>query len=325
MKTSAKSVRCAVAAAAAVVLALSSTAEAAAPVCGDVTDDGEVLAGDALAVLRKAVGQQVELICTDQCAVLEQRIAALEALLANVSKVGNNLVVTGVNVQIVDGTGDTAGPPNGRGNLIVGYNEDVLGDTAPRTGSHNIVVGMENGYSSYGGLVAGFSNTVSGAMASVTGGNENQASGPYASVNAGYRNEARGEAAGVSGGDFNFADGIDSSISGGNYNDALDTAASVSGGTHNQATGPYASVSGGGTNLADGEKASVTGGYYNTASGEYSAVSGGDYNLADGFRGSVTGGSYNTASGDYSAVSGGYARDVFGAYDWQGGGLFETD
>ena len=54
--------------------------------------------------------------------------------------------MTGANVQIVDGTGDTGGTPNGLGNLIVGYNASS-GDT--RTGSHNLVVGDLHTYTSY--------------------------------------------------------------------------------------------------------------------------------------------------------------------------------
>jgi hypothetical protein len=44
-------------------------------------------------------------------------------------------------VHIVDGTGDTDGPVNGLGNLIVGYDAD-FGDT--RTGSHNLVLGDDS-------------------------------------------------------------------------------------------------------------------------------------------------------------------------------------
>ena len=57
---------------------------------------------------------------------------------------------TAVNVQIVNGSGSTDGLPNGSGNLIVGYNEtgNLSGDN--RSGSHNIVGGKANSYSSYG-------------------------------------------------------------------------------------------------------------------------------------------------------------------------------
>ena len=81
---------------------------------------------------------------------------------------GTTLQLTGINVQIVSGFGATDGAVNGRGNLIVGYNAASSGQA--RTGSHNVVVGDEHEYTSYGGLVAGFKNTITGPFASVSGG-----------------------------------------------------------------------------------------------------------------------------------------------------------
>ncbi|HEY2773719.1 MAG TPA: DUF1566 domain-containing protein [Candidatus Binatia bacterium] len=46
-----------------VAIALAAKSTTAAAVCGDVNDNGKVTSADALAVLRKAVGQSVELIC----------------------------------------------------------------------------------------------------------------------------------------------------------------------------------------------------------------------------------------------------------------------
>src|SRR5512139_4209024 len=53
---------------------------------------------------------------------LEMRIGQLEALLANVTRDGNDITFSGMNVHIVDGSGDTYGTVNGLGNLIIGYN-----------------------------------------------------------------------------------------------------------------------------------------------------------------------------------------------------------
>src|SRR5205807_10532964 len=102
---------------------------------------------------------------------LQSRVATLENKLQAVSYDAATKVlrITGANLQIVDGTGTTDGAPNGLGNLIIGYNEDAASPLT-RTGSHNLVVGVGNSYSSYGGIVAGASNTVSGPYASVTGG-----------------------------------------------------------------------------------------------------------------------------------------------------------
>src|SRR5207244_9575129 len=76
---------------------------------------------------------------------------------------GTTLQFSGINVQIVSGSGTTDAAVNGKGNLIVGYNANT--GAHARTGSHNLVVGDEHTYISYGGLVAGFHNTVTAPFA----------------------------------------------------------------------------------------------------------------------------------------------------------------
>lgn len=175
---------------------------------------------------------------------LEARVAALEAKLAAVSYDSTAKIFRfdGVNVQIVDGTGDTGGTPNGLGNLIVGHNEGGQ----PRTGSHNLVIGEFHTYTSYGGLVAGLGNSITGEAASVTGGSNNTASGFSASVSGGVNNKASGQLASVSGGNANAASGSSASVSGGQANTASGPWASVSGGDGNTASSFFASVGGGG-------------------------------------------------------------------------------
>ena len=51
-------------------------------------------------------------------------------------------------------------------------------------GSHNLIVGGNHSYSSYGGFVAGDTNTISGPYATVTGGSK-CATGDAASVSGG--------------------------------------------------------------------------------------------------------------------------------------------
>jgi hypothetical protein len=190
---------------------------------------------------------------------LLSRVTTLENKTQYMSVSGTDVFFTGCNVHIRDGSGNTNGPVNGLGNLIVGYNES-RGGGDDRSGSHNIVVGMENNFSSYGGLVVGDLNTISGAFASVSGGQANTASGDFASVSGGQANTASGKLA---------------SVSGGLFNTASSNLASVSGGTGNIANGPFASVSGGTGNTASGNLASVSGGTGNTASGFVASVSGG--------------------------------------------------
>ena len=232
---------------------------------------------------------------TERVTAAEGRAAALEGLLAGVSRRGSVLRFAGMNVQVVNGAGDTAAV-NGLGNLVVGYNEDATtsgcqfgdpcqrdGDGAAdvRSGSHMLVVGPYHTYSGYAGIVAGLNNTASGRYASVTGGHRNTASGRYASV---------------AGGGGNTASGIVASVAGGNGNTASDD---------------YASVAGGQSNMASGISASVAGGSGNTASGDYYAsVAGGHDNTASGISASVAGGWGNTASGPAASVAGGSDGDV---------------
>jgi hypothetical protein len=145
-------------------------------------------------------------------AALEARIAELEALLAGVTRSNNTLLFTGMNLQIVNGQGSTEST-NSLGNVIIGYNENSS-DT--RTGSHNLVIGPYNSWSSFGGIVNGAQNTISGAYSSVTVGNGNTASGGYSSVTGGTDNTASGSYSSVTGGSNNTASGTWSSILGGN-------------------------------------------------------------------------------------------------------------
>lgn len=124
---------------------------------------------------------------------LENTVTALSELLAGVSRNQDSIVFSGVNIQIVNGTGTTGGKVNGNGNLIVGYNQPREGNrTTIRTGSHNIIIGDGHEYTSYGGFVAGLSNTISGSYSSVTGGLRNAANGDYSTVNGGHFKTAEG-------------------------------------------------------------------------------------------------------------------------------------
>ena len=169
--------------------------------------------------------------------------------------VGPNIIFTGANIHIHSGSGSTndGGMLVGRGNLIIGYDELPLLHPPNRGGSHNLVIGLGNNFTSsaFGGLVAGEQNTVSAEGASVTGGYINTASGIVASITGGSINTASGQAASVTGGDHNTASGLH---------------ASVTSGDHNTASGTVASVSGGESNIASGAQSVVIGGMNNTAS-----------------------------------------------------------
>src|SRR5262249_41717023 len=115
-------------------------------------------------------------------ATLEQRVEELEYKLAHVTSGPDNITINGANLNIVNGLGATD-TVNGRGNLIVGYNEHRPSPpfTNTRAGSHNVIVGTQHNFSSFGGLVIGQFNEISGPWASVSAGYMNRASGRNAS------------------------------------------------------------------------------------------------------------------------------------------------
>jgi polyhydroxyalkanoate synthesis regulator phasin len=89
---------------------------------------------------------------------------------------GPHLVFHHVNVHVQSGSNATADTTSGLGNLIIGYNEQASPEQV-RLGAHNLVGGSQNGFSSYGGLVFGVGNKITGTYASVVGGENNTASG----------------------------------------------------------------------------------------------------------------------------------------------------
>ena len=228
---------------------------------GDINCSG-VVDGSDLATLAADFGTTGCGSCDDvigRLAELEGKVAFLGQLLEHFTRNGDDIFIEGANLHIQNGTDSTSGTPNGLGNLIVGYDEARTSDSE-KTGSHNIVVGREHNYSAYGGLAAGYHNTISGAYASVSGGQHNTASGDYASISGGFLNEASSGGASVSGGLNNTANALTSSISGGNGNTAGELYSSVSGGAGNTASGLYSSVAGGLDNTATGGYASISGG-----------------------------------------------------------------
>ncbi len=132
---------------------------------------------------------------------MEKTITKLSNLLQGVSRQKNELTFSGINIHVVNGTGNTEGKVNGLGNLIVGYNEPRTGGhVAKHTGSHNVIVGSMHSYSSYGGLVVGSTNTITGKYSSVSGGQWNTSSGDYSSVSGGHLSSAKGKYSTVNGG-----------------------------------------------------------------------------------------------------------------------------
>lgn len=173
---------------------------------------------------------------------------------------------SGCNVQIVNGEGKTAST-NGEGNLVIGYDESP----GEQTGSHNLILGEGQRFTSYGGIDAGQRDTISAPFASVTGGDGNTASSAYASVTGGNANTASGERSWVGGGVLNAAAGGYASVGGGFVNTASGEFASVSGGSQNAASGFISWIGGGFVNKAKGRYSSIFGGHREEATGEFEA------------------------------------------------------
>ncbi|MCP4133100.1 MAG: hypothetical protein GY754_19190 [bacterium] len=206
-----------------------------------------------IASLEAVIAEQASRIESLESAdiALQSDVSGFTTLLEGVSRLTDpntgqpTIRFSGVNVQIVSGSGYTigvvdpwqSGTVNGLGNLIVGYNELGMFSGDNRSGSHNIIIGIMNNYSSYGGIVAGTQNTISGQYASITGGSVNIASGEFSSVSGGYINKGIGSHGSVSGGTGNRAEGKYASVSGGSSNRATGWGSSVSGSGGNNASG----------------------------------------------------------------------------------------
>ena len=195
--------------------------------------------------------QQVDLLKAEVKALKANTVLDLNGYLGfDVSNGYPTALFRGINVQIVNGTGDTQ-TVNGMGNLVVGYNRSSNGAfscsigaadsqgacagiggvwaQSHKGGSHNIVGGDFNNYSSWGGLVLGL---------------ENSLSAPYAAIIAGARNHAGASFASISGGSYNTANGIYSSVSAGFANRASGEFSTVGGGANRVAPAKHSWTAG---------------------------------------------------------------------------------
>lgn len=156
-------------------------------------------------------------------ATLESEKADLEARIAELEPLGDamqiddagDVVFSGVNVRINNGLGATrcipGGGCNGKGNLIVGYDEapsecaetpgtwcagdypgctcqSIADPTSERTGSHNLIVGPGHRYTAAVGVVFGESNAIREWHAAVLNGQYNEVAAQDAVVVAGHSN-----------------------------------------------------------------------------------------------------------------------------------------
>jgi hypothetical protein len=252
---------------------------------------------------------------------------------------------SGVNVQIVDGSGYTS-TVKGTGNLVLGYDENAR----TQTGSHDLILGEDQDYTGYGELVGGYDQTVSGPYAAavgygntvsgeftLAGGDQNVVSGELDSVVGGYKNTASNELDSILGGCSNVAGTGTVSVASicTNSSSYPDDFATIAGGSGNQASGITSSVTGGEFNLASDPLSAIAGGCGGLtgpgtarnpvcASTGYEAISGGVSNRANGPGNVVSAGDFNTADGDQSSVSGGESNSVADFFNTVAGGQSNT-
>ncbi|MFZ4509307.1 MAG: hypothetical protein ACOYON_16585 [Fimbriimonas sp.] len=198
-------------------------------------------ANSSIASLQTAQATQAASLTTlsNQSTASNTRLDDLENKTQYMLVSGTDTIFRGTNLYVQSGLGSTTGRlvdqnfnqiqpegTNGLGNLVFGYNENFATE---RRGSHNLVLGVNNGYTSYSGIVVGISNTITAPYASiyggqlsgavaygsvVFGGSDNIASGNYSVVAGGSGNRAIGNEAVVTGGKENFGTESNSTVTG---------------------------------------------------------------------------------------------------------------
>jgi hypothetical protein len=174
---------------------------------------------------------------------LNSRMVALEAKTSSITVDGTELRIDGMNLHLRNGSGTTDGAPNGLGNLIIGYNESTPDNL--RSGSHNLILGLRNSYTSIAGIVGGYDNLIAS---------------PYAAVITGDNNQATGEQSVIISGTGGLADDTTAVVVGGFQNRATGFRSVTISGWQNDARGSYSAILGGDTNVATATESSIGGG-----------------------------------------------------------------
>jgi hypothetical protein len=105
-----------------------------------------------------------------------------------------------------------------------------------QTGSHNLVIGVDQEYTGYDGLGVGINGAVTAPFGAVAGGGGNAVTGPWASVVGGVRNEAAREGSSIAGAGLNRTTAFEAFVGGGLENEASGEASALLGGSKEKAT-----------------------------------------------------------------------------------------
>lgn len=223
-------------------------------------------------------------------ATLKAQVASLQSLLQHFSRVEDTVFITHANVKILNGTGNMRST-NGLGNLVVGYSDDPI-QVRYSTGSHNIAIGGNNRFTSWGSLVTGHHNIVNAPYSASIG-------GEYTNVNGFFGVSIAGLQGGLNG-----------------------THSVVLGGEGNGTNGDFATVVGGSANVAGGARSVVVGGAMNGTAGRESAIFGGFSNRVNelAFRSVILGGEGNSIDATYASTLNGWHAYVSGGNSTTVGG-----
>jgi hypothetical protein len=255
----------------------------------------------------------------------QTRIQALETKLKYVTVNGTDMMITGANLHLRNGTGAMS-VTNGLGNLTIGYNIDS--GYSDRTGSHNLLMGRYLNYTSYGSIITGEENSALGQYSSILSSyrgrtteesnysslfstSESWATKGFGSVIAARTSQANSYFSGILGGETNVVDAGYSAIAGGKLNKIwlLASHGTIAGGTNNQ--------------IWNGQFNNIVGGYGNEIYGNLSSISGGANGLIEAAvtGGSITGGDNNTIHNNYSTIGGGHDLTTTINMQFKGGSL----
>lgn len=253
-------------------------------------------------------------------------------VLGVMSRVGNDIFIDSANLHVRNGGGITDGA-NGFGNIIIGYNE-LRGDaTDDRSGSHMLVLGSGNNFTSFGGVVSGELNSTEAPFSSIIGGDGNSTfsvmdfTGGFTknmAIIGGRQNIAVGTGGVAVGGFQNdvTVDGGAAVLAGGRDNSAQFGNTFIGGGRSNITLGFNSAILGGRDNITGilgtfnvASYSSISGGRDNATTNAYASISGGRDNIANGFVSSISGGRTNTTDGSYSSISGGNTASAPATFD----------
>ena len=231
----------------------------------------------------------------------------------------NNVMVSGANFQITNGLGAEPSSwlgqtgTNGLGNLIIGYNEETgYAEEYVKTGSHNLVIGVDHSYMGYGNIIGGMRNEVNAQYSACISRESEMTWGNVNILLGGARNIMVGTSRSV--------------LIGGEWNtlgtDSTDTRYSVlAGGRVNHIQDGYSnSIFGGGGNVTtlEGLNRSIFGGMENLQRAGYgSTIVGGRYTVAE-----IRANDANWNNAD--CIIGAPGRTFVGSTTSEGGELIDT-